>query len=158
MPNESWSGVRLAPVPGVEEAATSYTVPGIPSEFQVELKLEEGRAESEPKLIAQARSVGPSYFATMRIPLLAGELCRDELKVSAAMVNRAFANTYFGGGSPIGRHVSLPGSAYTPTSEVRGIVGDAREAGLDREPVPTLRDALKMNLDLARSQGHTDRG
>src|SRR5207253_657258 len=83
---------RLRAIPGVEEAATSYTVPGIPSEFQVELKLEEGRAESEPKLIAQARSVSPSYFATLRIPLLAGELCRDELKVSAALVNRAFAN------------------------------------------------------------------
>jgi predicted lysophospholipase L1 biosynthesis ABC-type transport system permease subunit len=54
------------------------------------------------------------------------------------MVNRAFANTYFAGNSPTGRHLSLPGNSYVSASEVRGIVGDAREAGLDREPVPTV--------------------
>jgi putative ABC transport system permease protein len=97
----------------------------------------EGRAETEPKLIAQGRSVEPSYFATMRIPLLAGEMCRNA-ETASAMVNRSFANQYFGGSAVIGRHITLPTNAYTPPTVVRGIVGDARENGLDHEPVPTL--------------------
>jgi ABC-type lipoprotein release transport system permease subunit len=35
-------------------------------------------------------------------------------------------------------HLSQPGSAYIPTTRISGIVGDAREAGLDREPAPTV--------------------
>jgi putative ABC transport system permease protein len=128
----------LHAVPGVEAATAVMSLPGVPSEYQIEFKVDEGRAETEPKVIAQARSVTPSYFAAMRIPLLAGEMCREEGKVTTTMVNRTFANTYFAGGSPIGRHLSQPGNIYVPASEVRGIVGDAREAGLDREPAPTV--------------------
>jgi putative ABC transport system permease protein len=54
------------------------------------------------------------------------------------MVNRSFANTYFGGDSVIGKHLGQPSSPYFPTALVRGIVGDARERGLDHEPVPTI--------------------
>ncbi len=128
----------LRAVPGIDAAATAYNLPGVPSEFQVELKTEEGRAETEPKIVTQARAVSPTYFATVQIPLLAGEMCRDEPNVNTMMVNRAFASAYFPGSSPIGRHLTQPGNLYIPTSEVRGIVGDARETGLDREPVPTV--------------------
>jgi putative ABC transport system permease protein len=129
---------RLRVLPDVEAAATAYSLPGIPNEFQVELKMAEARAETEPKIVAQGRGVAPTYFATLQIPLLAGEMCRDEPNVRTMMVNRTFANTYFAGSSPIGRHLSQPGNIYIPASEVRGIVGDARETGIDREPVPTV--------------------
>src|SRR5207249_1300138 len=69
-------GVRS--VPGVETASTAVWLPGVPTDFQVELKSQEGRAETEPKLLAQARVVSPEFFATMRIPLISGEMCRDE--------------------------------------------------------------------------------
>ena len=128
----------LRALPGVEDAATSYTLPGVPAEFQVELKAEEGRAETEPKILAQGRTVSPAYFSTAQIPLLAGEMCRTEAGVNTMMVNRAFANVYFGGASPIGKHLSQPGNIYIAVSVIRGVVGDARETGLDREPVPTI--------------------
>src|SRR5262249_16465208 len=67
-----------------------------------------------------------------------GEMCREENGVSPAMVNRKFANMFFAGSSPIGLHFSQPGNIYVGTSVVRGIVGDARESGLDREPPPTI--------------------
>jgi putative ABC transport system permease protein len=129
-------GLRV--LPGVDAVATSYTIPGVPWDFQVEFNVEEGRAAGEPKVIAQGRTITPSYFAALRIPLLAGEMCRDEPKVPTMMVNRSFVNTYFGGRSPIGLHLAQRGNIYIPTSAVRGIVGDAREAGLDREPAPTV--------------------
>ena len=130
------SGLRA--LPGIEEAAVAYSLPGVPTDYQVELKTAEGRSETEPKIVAQGRSVSPTYFATLRIPLLSGNMCSDEAGTGTMMVNRAFANAYFLGSSPIGQHLSQPGNIYVPLSEVRGIVGDARESGLDREPVPTV--------------------
>jgi hypothetical protein len=74
----------------------------------------------------------------MHIPLLAGEMCPQESNTPGMMVNRSFANTYLGGAGVIGKHLGQPSSMYFPTAVVRGIVGDARERGLDHEPVPTI--------------------
>jgi predicted permease len=126
----------FAALPGVESSAVGF-LPGVPSEFQLELKVEEGRAETEPKVIAQGRTISPGYFATLKIPVLAGELCREEANVAAIMVNRAFVNAYFPSESPIGKHLSQPGSLYITPGVIRGVVGDAREMGLDKAPVPT---------------------
>jgi putative ABC transport system permease protein len=128
----------LRALPGIEAAAVALSPPGVPADYQVELKTQEGRSETEPKIVAQGRSVSPAYFETVRIPLLSGDMCSEEGAVNTMMVNRAFANAYFHGSSPIGRHLSQPGNLYVPVSVVRGIVGDARETGLDREPVPTV--------------------
>ena len=61
----------------------------------------------------------------------------DEPNTRTIMVNRSFANAYFPGTAVIGRRLVLPANPAVPPSEIRGIVGDARETGLDREPVPT---------------------
>jgi putative ABC transport system permease protein len=128
-------GVRSAP--GIEAAATAISLPGVPSQYQIELKTTEGRAESEPKMFAQGRWVTPEYFATLRIPILAGELCRGEPGTATAMVNRSFANLYLNGSAAIGRHLVQPSNPYLAAAEIHGIVGDARETGLDREAPPT---------------------
>jgi len=128
----------LSSLPGVESAASAAMLPGVPNEYQLDLDTSEGRAESEPKMRAYARFVTPSYFATMGIPLHAGELCRDEPGRAGIMVNRSFANHFLGGVAGIGRHLTVPGNAYMTPGEIRGIVGDAREAGLDHEPQPTV--------------------
>jgi putative ABC transport system permease protein len=128
----------LRATPGVEAAATSGWLPGVPTEFQVELKPVQGRAETEPRMLAEARVVTPGYFAALRIPLLAGQLCRDDLPTGNMMVNRSFANAYLGGTGAIGSRLMQPTNPYLQPSEVRGIVGDARESGLDREPAPTV--------------------
>jgi putative ABC transport system permease protein len=127
----------LRSVPGIEAVATTMTLPGVPGEYEIELKTTEGRAESEPKMLAQGRFVTPEYFTAMRIPVLAGEPCRDEPNVMTAMVNRSFANLYLNGPGAIGRHLVQPANPYLSAGEIRGIVGDVRETGLDREPTPT---------------------
>jgi len=128
----------LRSVPGVEVATTAISLPGVPGEYPLELKTTEGRAETELKMIAQGRWVTPEYFATMRIPLIAGELCRDGANTMTAMVNRSFAERYWSGLTVIGHHLAPPRSSFLPPAEIRGIVGDARETGLDREPPPTV--------------------
>jgi putative ABC transport system permease protein len=88
----------------------------------------------------------------MRIPLLSGELCREpqaamtidrhlDFKGLNVLVNRSFINTYLRGESAIGRHVSLVGNSFLGpdhAGEIRGIVGDAREEGMNHQPGPTL--------------------
>jgi putative ABC transport system permease protein len=129
---------ELRAVPGVAATANSLSLPGVPADYQVEFDVGEGRAAAETKVTAQGRAVSPTYFAALQIPLLAGEICRDDGNLRAAMVNRSFANTFFAGASPIGLHLSQPGNVYVSKSVIRGVVADARETGLDREPVPTV--------------------
>jgi putative ABC transport system permease protein len=126
----------LDATPGVESAAISVGVPGVPFRYQTEVQLLEGRSETEPKIVAENRFVSASYFQTMRIPLLAGEFCRDT-GLASVVVNRAFADAYFNGSPVIGHHIQSVGLGYSGASEIRGISGDARESGLDHPPVPT---------------------
>ena len=117
------------------------SLPGVPQKYQVELAEVEGRAETEPKIIAESRAVSPGYFATMQIPLLAGETCRVGVGRPTVVVNRSFANTYMNG-EVLGRHLrTFPGA---PPSEIMGIVGDARELGINHEPVPTVYSCYEV--------------
>jgi predicted permease len=130
----------LRAMPGVEAAATAAALPGVPGRFLTELTLAEGRAETEPRLVADSRYVAESYFDTLRIPVLAGERCHQTspAAIQSAVVNRAFARTYFGDLSPIGYHLKLSGFGAPGPVVIQGVVGDAREQGLDRAPSPTV--------------------
>lgn len=146
----------LRNTPGVQAAASSAELPGVPTEFQTELKLLEGPADPEHKIVAESRFVSPGYFSTMQIPQLAGEACHDPKYIASppasggvrvepdsitALVNHSFVNTYLPGPSIIGRHLQVLGNAFLRPEDagvVRGIVGDAREEGLNREPSPTV--------------------
>jgi putative ABC transport system permease protein len=129
---------RLSSLPGVETATISIGLPGIPAQFQVEVDTSEGRTKTEGKMFAQARQVAPEYFAALRIPVVVGEVCRDDPANPTMMVNRSFAETYFHGESLVGRRLVQPGNTYLRPSQISGIAGDARETGLDRMPVPTV--------------------
>jgi putative ABC transport system permease protein len=130
----------LRAVPGVRAAATSATLPGIVSDSRTELKLSEGRAESEAKILADSRFVSNGYFATMKIPVLAGKGCRESIEYfDGVVVNRSFAGAFLNGSAAIGHHLQLVSSQFLlAPAEIRGIVADAREQGLNREPGPTV--------------------
>ena len=76
--------------------------------------------------------VGPGFFNSMGIPLVAG---RDFTTADRAgtlpvtIVNRAFADRYFPGTDPIGRRIRL--SPVTPWTTVVGIVGNIRRFARD---------------------------
>jgi len=127
----------LRATPGVAAAAISVGAPGTPFRYQTELKLTEGRADTEPKIVAENRFVSASYFATMRIPLLAGEVCRETGGPPTLVVNRTFADNYFPGAPVIGHHVQSMNLGYSGPAAIVGISADARETGLDHLPIPT---------------------
>jgi len=142
-------------LPGVESAATSMALPGVPFGFQAELTVAEGRAETDPKILASGRFITSGYFTTMQIPLLAGELCRDA-GPPQVLVNRSFADAYFAGSAAIGHHMQPPFPSAFP-AEIRGIVGDAREQGLNKASAPVVywcgADAQPGTFFLIRTHG-----
>jgi putative ABC transport system permease protein len=121
----------LRTIPGIEQAATAATVPGVPGQFEEEIRVV-GRSES--KIAADSRYVSAGYFTTMRIPFLSGDQCPE--RGAWALVNQSFANAHFAGTSPVGQHLTT--STATTGTTIRGIVGDAREQGLHRAPSPTV--------------------
>ncbi len=130
---------QLRALPGVESVATSWSLPGVPRQYQIEFQLSEGRAESEPPLAAEWRTVSPGYFGTLRIPLVAGDMCRFPRTGQPApevMVNRSFAERYFNGRSVLGLHLNW--EAASQSGRIAGVVADARELGIDRAPAPTV--------------------
>ena len=130
---------QLRALPGVESAATSWSLPGVPRQYQIEIQLIEGRAESEPRLAAEWRTVSPGYFDTLRIPLVAGDMCRFPRTGQPApevMVNRSFAERYFNGRSVLGLHLNW--EAASQSGRIVGVVGGRTRAWHRPRPAPTV--------------------
>jgi putative ABC transport system permease protein len=147
----------LRNLPGVEAVAVTSELPGVPFQFPLELQFAEGQQDPQHKMVAETRLISPGYFTTMQIPLLEGEFCREpqfrlnptaedptgihhvELTSVNVLVNRTFAQTYSTGSQIIGHHLRVLGNAFLrETGEIRGIVGDAREGGINRLPGPIV--------------------
>jgi len=150
---------HLRTLPGVGAAATSIFLPGVPVEHESAFQLVEAQRDTERRLIAERRIVAPEYFATVQIPLMGGELCRRQPAGGAAevMINRAFATRYLSGWpSAAGLHLSAGDRAAAP-DRIAGVVGDARERGLDRDPGPIVYSCLSapnpMPYFLVRTHG-----
>jgi predicted permease len=79
----------------------------------------------------------PTWFATMRIPLLRGRLMTDADRTGmpkVVVINDAAAKKIWPGEDPIGKHVAL-GQGGMEDAEVIGIVGSVRQQ-VDSEPAP----------------------
>jgi predicted permease len=83
--------------------------------------------------------VGPAFFETMQIPLLAGRAidARDrEGAQRVAVVNEVFAKKYFPQGSPVGRHFGLGGGKDPVDVEIVGLAKSALYNSVKREVPP----------------------
>ncbi len=128
----------LRSLPGVDAAATSGMLPGVPSLYQVEFKVD-GRLDPNRRVLADNRYVSTGYFAATNIPVLVGEVCKPNSTWNDIVVNRSFADRYLADTTPVGHQ--LEGAAYNdfqPKGTIRGIVADAREEGLNTQPMPTV--------------------
>lgn len=140
---------ELAALPGVVAAATSSPVPGVENDgsgFQfgnIDWSLAGAELDPGRLMTAEQRVVSPEYFATMRIPVLAGGECRQAFgeEIGSAAVNRAFVTRYLDGRSPIGLELRAGNNAV----RVASVVGDARDFGLAHAPVPTVYRCLTVS-------------
>ncbi len=126
-------------LPGVDGAATALFLPGVPAQYESAFKLVEGRGDIEAPIIAESRVVSPEYFATMQIPLVAGQPCAPRPLGGATdvMVNQTFMTRYLSGwSSAVGLQLST--DSMLPLGRIVGVVGDARERGLDSDAGPVV--------------------
>ena len=102
--------------------------------------------DAKPVLIPNlwVESVGPRFFETFEIPLIAGRDFHDgdrTAETRAVLVNEAFARRYMNGASPVGRRVRYVDPDTTkaePWFEIVGVVGDIGMTPTDRGEAPYL--------------------
>ena len=86
--------------------------------------------------LANSSSVTPEYFHLLAMPLLRGRLFTDfddDKAPTVAVVNEAFARTYFPNTDPIGKRLRLPAPGNRSSSTwatVIGVLADARTESL----------------------------
>jgi predicted permease len=83
--------------------------------------------------------VSPTWFQTMRVPLVRGRMftAQDRLGTpKVVLINEAAARRHFPGEDPIGKRVAVYQGGFNTGAEVIGIVGDVRFGTIDSTAVP----------------------
>jgi len=129
---------QLRSVPAVESAAIAASVPLDIHGFGARSFRLEGRARDDGAVDqALTNVVTPGYFATMRIPLVAGQdfaELGDPEAPAQAIVNQEFVRRYLSGMEPLGRRLESAGRDFT----IAGIAKDSRYDSFDEPPTPFI--------------------
>jgi len=123
---------RIRRIPGVESAAVALTLP-YERPLNNGFRMVEG-SDPDPHM-GEFVYITPTYFETMRIPIVAGRALRHSDTPQSArvvVVSESFARKFFHGDA-VGRHLR---SAKTP-SEIVGVCGDVQQhSGLNGKEGP----------------------
>ena len=134
---------RFSALPGVTSATLSMDTP-LGGVSYTAMASAPGSADvPSEKIEASVNAVGPRFFETMGIPVLAGRdfTSRDEGSGPLiAVIGESVARKLFPGKSPLGRRIEIGGSL-----EVVGVVKETRYNGLRQRPTPMIyRPYLQM--------------
>jgi putative ABC transport system permease protein len=133
-------------LPGVKEVAVG-SLESIPLNHEktlYPLVLEGSSTRSNLPHQVQGSSVTPEYFHLLGIPVIRGRLFTEfdiETAPRVALVNEAFARTWWPGEDPLGKRVKLGPigrAAATPWNTVVGVVTDARTESLEDANIPQI--------------------
>lgn len=85
--------------------------------------------------------VSPSWFQTLRVPLVRGRVFTESDRLDAPKVvvlNEEAVRRYFPGEDPIGKRVAVYQGGFHTGAEVIGIVGNVRFGTIDSLPMPDV--------------------
>jgi putative ABC transport system permease protein len=132
---------NIRELPGVRSASADAFLPftGIIAGTGAEV---EGRPPLPPaqQPAIDVAVVEPQFFETMGIPLLKGRLFadREATEVShTVVISQAMAQKLWPNENPLGKRVTIHMKRQDQPSEVIGVVGDVKHAGLDSDIHPT---------------------
>jgi len=142
---------RVKVLPGVESAAFARMTPLSYGSFSSSLIAVDGyQPPPDEQPTVEYNEVGPGYFATMGIPLVAGrEFTRadDEKGALVAIVNETMAAKYWGGRDPMGERVQVKGRWL----QVVGVAKDSKYESMRELPEAFFYAPLRQNF--ARGAG-----
>ena len=135
---------RLMAVPGVLDAGASGCLP-LQGCFGMGFDIL-GRPRGETPFTGMAGffSISWSYFSTFEIPLLHGRAFTeqdDSVAPGVVIINQAMARQYWPESDPLRDRILIGagGPAFgEPPRQIVGVVGDTRDAGVSRDPFPTM--------------------
>jgi putative ABC transport system permease protein len=141
---EFWTRVqaRLAAIPGVEHATLTSALPPEQEDFGWGTSIpgytpvEGGPVPIGPggrAIIDHYQVVGPGYFETLKVALVAGRLfdARDDAAgPKTAIVNAAMARAIWGDESPLGRQ--LVATVDNQLHTIVGVIADVKNGGIDK--------------------------
>lgn len=130
---------RLRELPEVERAAVANTQVLSGGSSSGNVTIEAGERRVSDRIVHRMR-VGPGFFATLGLPVVAGrDFDQRDIRPSGtepgpyrtALVNETFARRYFGGRSPVGARIGLGNRPDTETGiEVIGVVREISRRNL----------------------------
>ena len=131
-------------MPGVLEAGVSNCLP-LQGCFGVGFDvLGRPKGETPATGVAVFFSISWSYFQSFEIPLLRGRAFNEQDGRAApgvVIINQAMAHRYWPDGDPLQDRILIGGGGPAldeSPRQVVGIVGDTRDAGISRDPFPTM--------------------
>jgi putative ABC transport system permease protein len=134
---------RIRAIPGTESVGLTNTIPlrdeGGGNAWIDGLDPAQGQHTNRSR-------VGPAYFETLKVPVLAGREFDETDQPGApkvAIVNEAFARRFLNGANPVGRRVWMEGGPNNPDTafEIIGLVRDTKYRDLREEFEPIVYDA-----------------
>ena len=123
---------RLERIPGVESVTLALNRPGSGWSDNNGLEVD-GRVIPNQEL--RSNIVGPDFFKTLGVPVLAGRDISDadtDTSQRVAVVNQTLVNRYLKGTNPIGHTLGYLHHPYT----IVGVVRDSKYAGVDEGTLP----------------------
>ncbi|HLJ50956.1 MAG TPA: ABC transporter permease [Bryobacteraceae bacterium] len=145
---------RMEALPGVQAAAASSYLPldgGLGLPFAIEGRpLTNGPAHGG----AGWAYVTAHFFDVFRIPVVRGRVITERDDAGApgvVVINEAFARQYWPNENPVGQRITIGpgmGPVFAESArEIIGVVGDARDAGLNANPQPEMFTPLAQVRD-----------
>jgi predicted permease len=129
---------RLRALPGVSSVSYSSDALLNGGLWTGQVHIAGQSAKSE--VMTQMLAVGPGFFATMRIPLLAGRAFVQSDLGSAqpvAIVNQAFVRQFLAGRNPVGSRMGRRAGDKDIENEIIGVVADTKYDRLNKAIEPT---------------------
>jgi predicted permease len=126
---------RVRRLPGVRAAALISTAPGGGWENDNVFTIAEHPSQhASLEFDALTRSADPGYFSAMQIPLLSGRVFTREERFDRyhyVIISKKFADQFFPGESPLGKHVNRYSKQKMESYEIIGVVGDTLHSVTD---------------------------
>jgi predicted permease len=146
---------QLKGLPGVQSVAGTFDPELADTNTGSNITIAGYRAAENEDMNVEAPKISSGYFATLKIPLLAGREFSDADRngtQQVAVVNETFARRYFG--SPqeaLGHYFCWGAGDVTPDIEIVGVVKDTKHTSLREDVLRTIYTPFLQQKDAGTS-------